>query len=52
VAVAVAQEHATIQAVKTRVAQARELKATKPALVETTGSWWRKLSGVFQREQK
>lgn len=46
---AIAQEQAAIEAVKARVAQARELKKQKPAPASPVVPWWRRMLGLFQR---
>lgn len=46
---AIVQEQAAIEAVKVRVAQARELKKQKPAPVSPGVSWWRRMLDRFRR---
>ena len=46
---AIVQEQAVIEAVKARVAQARELKKQKPAPVSPIVPWWRRMLGLFRR---
>lgn len=47
--VAIAQEQATIEAVKARVARAREQKKQKPVPAAPTLPWWQRLLALFRR---